>query len=93
MEKNVRKDVGVWIDHRKAVIATAGEVGVPIQRIVSNMEKHVRFSGGAQAVSAEDIRDRRFANHLERYYAAVTALIREAESVLLLGPDAVSRQT
>ena len=50
------------------------------------MEKHVRFSGGAQAVSAEDIRDRRFANHLEQYYAAVTALIRESKSILLLGP-------
>jgi hypothetical protein len=44
----------------------------------------VRFSGGA--LSAEDIRDRRFAKHLDRYYAAVTALIREAESILLLGP-------
>jgi len=84
MEKTVRKDVGVWIDHRKAVIATAGKVGVPIQYIASNMEKHVRFSGGA--LSAEDIRERRFANHLERYYAAVTAVIREAESILLLGP-------
>ena len=84
MEKTVRKDVGVWIDHRKAVIATAGKVRVPIQRIASNMEKHVRFSGGA--MSAEDIRERRFANHLERYYARVTVLIREAEAILLLGP-------
>ena len=84
MEKSVRKDVGVWIDHRKAVIATVGKVGVPIQRIASNMEKHVRFSGGA--ISGEDIRERRFANHLERYYAAVTARIRTAESILLLGP-------
>ena len=84
MEKSVRKDVGVWIDHRKAVIATTGKVGVPIQRIASNMEKHVRFSGGA--ISGEDIRERRFANHLERYYAAVTARIRKAESILLLGP-------
>src|SRR5262249_52423034 len=84
MEKRVRKDVGVWIDHRKAVIATAGKVGVPIQRIASNMEKHVRFSGGA--ISGEDIRERRFVNRLERYYAAVTARIRKAESILLLGP-------
>jgi len=84
MEKSVRQDVGVWIDHREAVIATAGKVRVPIQRIASNMEKRVRFSGGA--MSAEDIRERRFANHLERYYAQVTVLIREAEAILLLGP-------
>ena len=84
MKKDVRKDVGVWIDHRKAVIVAAGKAA--IQRLPSKMEKHVRFSGGAQAVSAEDIRDRRFANHLEQYYAAVTSLIREAESIFLLGP-------
>ena len=86
MKQDVGKSVGVWIDHRKAVIVAAGKVGEAIQRVPSKMEKHVRFSGGAQAVSAEDIRDRRFANHLEQYYAAVTALIREAEAILLLGP-------
>ena len=89
MKQDVGKSVGVWIDHRKAVIVAAGKVGEAIQRVPSKMEKHVRFSGGAQAVSAEDIRDRRFANHLEQYYAAVTALIREAESILLLGPTAL----
>jgi hypothetical protein len=84
MKKDGRKNVGVWIDHRKAVIAAAGDSGEGIQRIRSNMGKHVRFSGGA--VSAEDIQNRRFANHLERYYTAVTAWIRGAESILLLGP-------
>ena len=64
-EEGLRKDVGVWIDHRKAVIVVAGKAGEAIQRVPSKMEKHVRFAGGAQAVSAEDIRDRRFANHLE----------------------------
>jgi hypothetical protein len=86
MKKDGRKNVGVWIDHRKAVIAAAGDSVEDIQRIRSNMEKHVRFSGGAQAVSAEDIQNRRFANHLGKYYAAVTSRIREAESILLLGP-------
>ena len=64
MKKDGRKNVGVWIDHRKAVIVAAGDSVEDIQRIRSNMEKHVRFSGGAQAVSAEDIQNRRFANHL-----------------------------
>jgi hypothetical protein len=86
MKKDGRKNVGVWIDHRKAVIVAAGDSVEDIQRIRSNMEKHVRFSGGAQAVSAEDIQNRRFANHLGKYYAAVTSWIREAESILLLGP-------
>jgi hypothetical protein len=76
------------VDHRKAVIVAEGRAGEDIQRVPSHMQKQVRFSGGAQAVSAEDIRDRKVANHLGQYYAEVTSRIREAESILLLGPGA-----
>jgi hypothetical protein len=83
-EDSMKKDVGVWIDHRRAVIVATGKAGEEIKRIPSKMEKHVRFSGGAQG--AEDIRDRRFTTHLERYYTTISSLIREAESIFLLGP-------
>jgi stalled ribosome rescue protein Dom34 len=35
---------------------------------------------------AEDMRDRRFANHLNKYYDEVIAQIREADSILIFGP-------
>ena len=38
----MKKKVGVWIDHRGAVIVTAGGGGKEINRIQSNLEKHVR---------------------------------------------------
>ena len=50
------------------------------------MEKHIRFSGGAQVVSAEDQRDRRFTGHLDKYYDKVISMIRDADSILILGP-------
>ena len=50
------------------------------------MEKHVRFSGGAQLDSEEDIRDRCFTNHLNEYYDEVIAAIRNANSILVFGP-------
>ncbi|MCK7472180.1 MAG: hypothetical protein MZU95_16535 [Desulfomicrobium escambiense] len=50
------------------------------------MEKHVRYSGAAQEDSAEDQRDQRFAGHLNQYCDRVISYIRDAESILILGP-------
>jgi stalled ribosome rescue protein Dom34 len=78
--------VGLWIDHREAVIVSlTGEVDKTM-RVISDMEKHVRFSGGAQKASSEDRRDRRFEGHLNEYYDKVVSCIRNADSILILGP-------
>ena len=83
----MKKEVGLWIDHRETVIVIVTDEGEEIRRITSNMEKHVRFSSGSsEDGSAEDVRDRQFANRLNRYYADVIACIRDAESILILGP-------
>lgn len=78
--------LGLWIDHRKAVIVRITGDVEEIKSITSDMEKHVRFSGEAQENSEEDIRDRRFTNHLNKYYAEVISFIKDAESILIVGP-------
>ncbi|MCX6175566.1 MAG: hypothetical protein NTZ27_12505 [Ignavibacteriales bacterium] len=82
----MKRKVGLWIDHRKAVIVSITGDLEEIKSIKSNMEKHVRFSGEAQEDSEEDIRDRRFASHLNKYYDEVISFIRNAESILIVGP-------
>jgi stalled ribosome rescue protein Dom34 len=82
----MKSEVGVWIDHRKAVIASVAGKDEEIRQVTSNMEKHVRYSGAAQEDSAEDQRDRRFTGHLNKYYDQVIACIRTADSILILGP-------
>ena len=84
----MKKQIGLWIDHREAILVTIGEHEEATKRIASGMEKHVRFSGGAGAGdhSADDQRDRQFTDHLNRYYDEVIAEIREADAILLLGP-------
>jgi stalled ribosome rescue protein Dom34 len=57
-----------------------------IVQIASNMEKHVRYSGEAEEISGEDQRDRRFSDHLSKYYDEVISHIRDAEFILILGP-------
>jgi hypothetical protein len=80
------REVGVWIDHRKAVIAIIAGKTEGLRQVTSNMEKHVRYSGAAQEDSAEDQRDRRFTGHLNKYYDEVIRRIRDADSILILGP-------
>src|SRR5688500_15863227 len=82
----MKTELGVWIDHRKAVIATMAGKNADIRQVTSHMEKHVRYSGAAQEDGAEDQRDRRFTGHLNKYYDDVIARIREADSILILGP-------
>jgi stalled ribosome rescue protein Dom34 len=82
----MKKQLGLWIDHREAVIVTVAPAGEEIKRIDSDMEKHARFSGHSPEGSPEDQRDRRFANHLQQYYDEVVAAIRDADSILIMGP-------
>ena len=82
----MKKQVGLWIDHREAVVVIVADEGEETKRIISNMEKHVRFSGGAQASSEEDMRDNKFSGHLDKYYDKVITCIGNAESILIFGP-------
>ena len=88
----MKKEVGVWIDHKKAVIVTGD--GGTIEKLESKMEEYVKTNGGihgktpsgALIFPAEDQRDRHFAEHLNKYYAAVIAQIRDAVAILIFGP-------
>jgi hypothetical protein len=90
----MEKEVGLWIDHRKAVIVSMQNGIAETREISSDMEKHVRFANGAQArgsddsqgSTAEDVRDRQFGDHLNLFYGEIIKLIRDAESIWILGP-------
>jgi len=90
----MRTRVGVWIDHRKAVVVAVTEEGEEIGLIISKVERQLRRSGDSplkgshesQHVPADDSRQRKFTGHLNIYYDAVIAGIRNAESILIFGP-------
>jgi len=90
----MKKEIGLWIDHRKAVIVII-ENDVDITReIRSNIEKHKQILGNIPAVmsnvskgsTAEDMQDRKFGSQLGRYYEGVTSFIRNADSIWIFGP-------
>ena len=76
---------GLWIDHRKAVIVMVSDEGEETRIIESNVERHVRYSGGAQR-EPEDLRERRFGAELGKFYDEVIAYIRDVEAILVFGP-------
>ena len=84
----MKKQAGLWIDHRMAVVVLMTDEGEEVKKIKSNMEKHVRFSGGtgSEEGSSEDVRDRQFGNHLNSFYDEVISLIRDADSIQIFGP-------
>lgn len=90
----MKKEVGLWIDHRKAVIVTIDDEGIAIKDIKSNVDKHVRFSSGTHSKTqdnlkgstAEDMRDRQYDNQLGGYYEGIISIIREADSIWIIGP-------
>jgi stalled ribosome rescue protein Dom34 len=82
----MKKELGLWIDHSEAVIVSISNQGEEVKRIRSDVEPHDRFSANAPGGRPEDRRDRRFGEHLHQYYTEVIKAIREADSILIIGP-------
>jgi hypothetical protein len=87
------KQVGLWIDHRKAVIVTVSAEETSEEVVESKVEKRVRYSGGtgsgergSRAGEGEDKQERYLEGQLARYYDEVVAKLRGAESILIFGP-------
>lgn len=86
--------VGLWIDHRKAIVVAITEQEEKIEEIVSGVEKQLQRGGDRPLegdyevvqVPADDRRQRDFTKHLNIYYAAVIAAIQGADSILIFGP-------
>lgn len=86
--------VGLWIDHRKAIIVTVTDKGEEISLVISKVERQLRRSGDSILkgryesvdVPADDRRQRSLTGSLNIYYDAVIASIRSAESILIFGP-------
>lgn len=90
----MKKEVGLWLDHREAVIVILTDSGEEIKHIDSDSGKHMRYSGsshsktpqGLKEVTSEDQRDRKFGNELTKFYDEIIATIRDADSIQIFGP-------
>src|SRR5512143_1726555 len=93
-ERPMRTEIGLWIDHREAIIVTITGDAEATTYIRSKSGKHLRYSGsshsktpdGLKEVRSEDGRDRKFENVLNDFYDEVVAAVRNAEVIQVFGP-------
>jgi hypothetical protein len=84
----MNKRVGLWLDRNKAVIVSITHNGEERKRITSDMEHYVLYSTVVPGDgSPENIRDKRFWDHLDEYYAKIIAHIRDATEIQIFGPE------
>jgi hypothetical protein len=87
-EKRMDKKVGMWLDRNKAVIVSITDNIEGRRIITSDMEHYVLYSTVVlEDGSPEEIRDRRFWNHLGEYYNKIIADIRGATAIQIFGPE------
>jgi hypothetical protein len=88
----MKKAIGLWIDHRRAVVVTLIDGAEEIKRITSDIEQQVRYTGSAHGSRDDtteirrDRQDRRFDHYLSQYYRTVIDCLLDADAILILGP-------
>ena len=88
------KNIGLWIDHKKATIVIQSEEGEELQKIESGVGRHIKYRGAshpkspysAQYQQGDDQLDNQFTVHINKFYDKVIAQIRSAGSILIIGP-------
>ena len=87
------KYIGLWIDHRKALIITLPQKKPSLQKIDSGVEPHFHFSGGYRSampskasVSSERTSEERQKHELKEYYKKVIRHLEGADKILIFGP-------
>ncbi|PZV15709.1 MAG: hypothetical protein DCF20_10010 [Pseudanabaena sp.] len=87
--------LGLWIDHKKAVIVSITETGEKIKEILSEVESQPRRTSDSSLniiyeslkVPADNRQQRTLTQDFNIYYDEVINYIREAKSIFIFGPS------
>jgi hypothetical protein len=90
----MKKGIGIWVDHRKAVIVSPVKPTPKLWRVDSDIEDHTKISkgwrpnmaSGSMDFVAEDHHQRNIQDHLNKYYDEVINSMGEPEQILIFGP-------
>jgi hypothetical protein len=96
----MNNQLGLWIDHQKAVIVSMTETGEKIQEIRSEVETQPRRSGDsplkgdyeALQVPADDSHQKFLTQNLNIYYDEVIDHLRDAKSIFIFGPSSAKNE-
>lgn len=94
LPEDMKTPIGIWIDHRRAVVVGTAGAGEDILEILSHADRQPARADGAvspnghasQGTPAGDVLDRKFTHQLNTYYDRIIALVAHASSLMILGP-------
>jgi HEAT repeat protein len=90
--------IGVWIDHRKALIIASEDTGIGrpdgVVTITTDLEKQLRLSSGARAKTTngpqdsppDNMREASSQENLRAFFGQVIEAVRGARSIFIFGP-------
>ena len=91
--------VGIWIDHKKAVIVSTSGDRVTAKTLESEVGPHAHSgrsgyptSDGPQEGRGEKKYEERYGQHLDRYYDEVISQLDQPEAVFIFGPGEADLQ-
>jgi hypothetical protein len=90
----MKDNIGLWIDHRKAVIIRrSGALEETMETVSFGDWQPGRVNGERSnepveppQIPADDAKDRMFAHEVNSYYDQVIACVHESRSLLVIGP-------
>jgi hypothetical protein len=94
----MEKYVGVWIDHRQAIIVSVVNKKETVTTIKSDAEGHFRSTGGSRSASfqgeivSEGKAEARRTHQLRNYYDEVISLLHDAHSIYIFGPGEAKKE-
>lgn len=88
------KQIGLWIDHKRAVIVALNDKEETMQVIESGIGRHISYRGSthprtpysAQYQKGEDQLDNQYMGYLKKYYEKMLTQLRGADAVFIFGP-------
>jgi hypothetical protein len=83
--------VGIWIDHKKAVVVSALASGITAKTLESEVGPHSPLFRPAGRRRREEIRGPP-RQHLDRYYDEVITQLGQTEALLIFGPGEAKLQ-
>ncbi len=90
----MKKNTGLWIDHKEAIVVSIQNDLTLVQRLESGAESHLKPSGGwksggtsvAQAVSNEHTAEERLKHQYHAFYQQVIKLLIDSANIAIFGP-------
>ena len=83
--------IGIWIDHKRAVIVTVSADAVTTKTLESEVAGHPRYSGQQDGGGEKKYEERR-SGQLDRYYDEVIGELGQFEAILIFGPGEAKRE-